>query len=679
MSATAIGDALTLVAGATFAVSDMAGEFRPGTWQGLYHRDARVLSRMAVRLDGRPPGLLASHRVGGSVAHHVLVAATEADGSPTALLLRRRSVAGEVRERFELRAFGEAVDVELRVDVEVDFADLLALKAAPGDPPEAVPWVLREGGLHAEQDGFAVTVRVAEGEADVRSGAVTFRARVEAGGSWSGELVVRPWSSRDGPAATTAGRPPAGRVPGGPDVASPATRWPAGVRSALSDLAALRVEVPALGLAYIGAGAPWYMALFGRDTLISAWEALVTGPEVALDVLTSLARFQGRRDAAGTGEQPGRILHELRSGRSEVFGVPSGSAYYGTVDATPLFVALLGEAHRWGADPDAVADLLPAARAAMTWCVERGDLDGDGYIEYDADPGGLVNQGWKDSDDAMVHADGSPAHPPIALAEVQAYLWAAYRALAGLEQRVGDPARAGGLRDRADRLRAAFRRDFWLPDAGVVAMGLDAGKRPLAVASSNMGHCLWAGLLDEDVGAAVARRVAQPDLSTRWGLRTLASTEAAYNPLSYHRGSIWPHDTAIAAAGLARYGRAELAAGLADGLLAAADTFGGRLPELFAGLDAEEAAFPVRYPVACDPQAWSAAVPLLLLRTVLGLEPDVPAGRLRVAPALPGDVELTVTGIGLGVAGSLDLRARGGEAEILSAPAGLDIEVRPNP
>jgi glycogen debranching enzyme len=530
-------------------------------------------------------------------------------------------------------------------------------------------WTVHED-LRAQGEAFGIRVRAPEGTVSAGSGGcgvVTFTVDAEPGRTWCGTIEFVPVSARD------EGRPgPA--VPAATLGVQGTPAWQASVASALDDLRALHVDVPALDLRYLAAGAPWFMALFGRDTLLSSWEGLIAGSDVSLDVLRSLARYQGVSFDGGTGEQPGRILHELRTGGAEVFGVASGRPYYGTVDASPLFVMLLAEAHRWGADDDAVRALLPAARAALDWCAEHGDVDGDGFVEYAADPGGLVNQGWKDSGDSMVHADGTFAPAPIALSEVQAYLWAARRGLADLEERLGDPARAPGLRADADALRAAFREAFWLAEHGLLAMALDADKRPLAVASSNMGHCLWAGILDDEVGRAVADRLGRPDMTTAWGLRTLGSAERAYNPLGYHLGSVWPHDTAIAVDGLRRYGHGALASRIAGGVLAAAEMFGWRLPELFAGFDADEVAVPVPYPVACSPQAWAAGVPLLLLRALLGLDPDVPRGRVRVDPRLPEGTSLTVRGIPLGK-GHLALRVAGSEVEVLDAPAGLDVVV----
>jgi glycogen debranching enzyme len=648
-------------------VARRSGAIWPDAWEGVYHRDVRLVSRFALTVGGAEPARLAASRQGASAAERVHVLATDDRSSPTVLLRCRRSVDLVVREVWTVSVYGDGpFGGELRLRLESDFADLVARKhtLAPALP---VPYRTGEGLLYADGERFGVQVEAVGPVPHVTDDALVWAVEAEPGRPWTAGVTFHP---RDGGRAL-ADPPRRARSQGGLLVETRTTGWEASIGSALADLEGLRVTLPDLGLSYIGAGAPWYMALFGRDSLLTGWSSLIAGTGLGLDVLEALARFQGERDDPETGEQPGRILHELRTGGAGVFGLRPGQAYYGTVDATPLFVMLLDELCRWGAAPDRARVLLPAARAAVDWCVERGDLDGDGYIEYAADAFGLVNQGWKDSPTSMVHADGTVARTPIALAEVQAYLYGALGALAALEERLGDPARAGPLRARATALRAAFRRDFWLPEAGLVAMALDAEKRPLAVASSNMTHCLWTGLLDDDVAERVAARAAGSDLSTAWGLRTLGSGERAYNPMSYHLGSVWPHDTAVAAAGLMRYGHAAPALRLVDGLLAAAEHFDWRLPELYGGFDVGEVAYPVPYPVACSPQAWSAAAPLLLLRTVLRLDPDVPRGRVTVAPVLPDDVALTVH---LPLAGgTLSLRAHGTTTDVLTLPDGLDI------
>lgn len=689
---------VTLVAGATMCISSPDGGIRPDSREGIYHRDVRLVSALALTVDGSAPPLAAAAREGANRSHRIHTLATDAHESPTAVLRCRRDVGVDVTDTYTVEVYaGVLHGVELRLELASDFSDLLARKYALAAPPPTA-YARGGGGLAADAERFGVVIAPTGPAPRVEDGALVWTVDAAPGRPWRAGVRVQPRDGgepvavRRGPAALDRDEPVApdgGRTAsdgerqeagGGQALRSPlrvaavAEAWPATTASALADLDGLRISAPDLGLSYLGAGAPWFMALFGRDTLLTGWSSLIAGTDLALDVLEALAAHQGRSHDARTLEQPGRILHELRTGGSGVFGLESGRAYYGTADASPLFVMLLAEVARFGGDPRRVTALLPAARAAVAWCVDFGDLDGDGYVEYAADPKGLANQGWKDSGDAMVHADGSLAPAPIALAEVQGYLHGAYLALAELEQRSGEPERAPALRQRAGALRSAFLRDFWLPEHDLVAMALDADKRPLVVASSNMAHCLWTGLVDGERARTLAARLGAADLATSWGLRTLGSGEVAYNPLGYHLGSIWPHDTAIAAAGLARAGDRAGALRLTEGLLAAARHFDWRLPELFGGLDAGDLPFPVPYPVACSPQAWSAAAPLLLLRTALGLEPDVGAGVVRIDPNLGEGVELHVAGIPLG-GGTLELRARGRHAEVLAAPPGLRVEV----
>jgi glycogen debranching enzyme len=654
----------TLLCGATQCLAHEDGSIDPATTTGIYHRDVRIVSQLAVSLDGVRLPLLTAHRTGPGASDQVFALRSDADHSPTVLLHRARRVGTAVVDRYTISAFEDAVAGEFRLAYEHDFLDVLSVKAGvPAPDPTSVE--THAGGWTVDVGRFGVTVEASSPDR-IADAAFVWDLDIAPGGTWS--MTVTHTPRADGRAVAEPDVP----VPATLEVTTGDTRWATSVRSATAEREALRIHVPELDLTYLGAGVPWFMALFGRDTLITALGSMIAGTGVGLDVAEALARYQGRDHDPSTAEQPGRILHELRTGGAEVFGVRAGTPYYGTVDASPLFVMLLAELHRWGADEARLRALLPAARAAVAWCLDHGDIDGDGFVEYEPDPDGLKNQGWKDSGDSMVHADGSEATGSIALAEVQGYLYAALLDLAELEQAFGDPEAVDGFRARAAELRERFTARFWLPEQRVLAMALDGEKRPLAVANSNMGHCLWTGILDDEIGGQVADRLAEPDLLNAWGVRTLGSNERAYSPLSYHRGSVWPHDSAIGAAGLARYGRTEAAMRLGDGLLATAERFEWRLPELLGGQDEAEVPFPVPYPVACSPQAWSAAVPLGILRLALSLHPDVPAGRVHLAPRLPEDVELRISGIQIG-SGHLDIRVRGTEVEVLSAPPGLEV------
>jgi glycogen debranching enzyme len=421
------------------------------------------------------------------------------------------------------------------------------------------------------------------------------------------------------------------------------------LRQAESDLGALLMhDETGRGRPFVAAGAPWFMTLFGRDSLLTAWMALPLNVGLAVGTLQHLAAAQGRRVDPITEEEPGRIMHEIRRGPAsdDTLG---GNRYYGSVDATPLFVMLLAECWRWGAAETAVRALLPAADAALAWAERYGDRDGDGFVEYQrATDRGLINQGWKDSFNGVNDASGRAAEPPIALCEVQGYLYAALMSRAEIAETLGDAAQAARLRERAKELRVKFLDAFWLPKQGWYAIALDRYKCPVDALTSNIAHCLWTGIASDEHAAAIVERLSGPEMDSGFGLRTLATTMGAYNPMSYHNGSVWPHDTAIAVAGMLRYrhvpGAVALAEHLASGLLDAAETFGGRLPELFCGFPRSQFHFPVPYPTSCSPQAWASAAPLLLLRSFLGLDPHVPQRKLSVSAHLPtawGRIALT--------------------------------------
>ena len=441
------------------------------------------------------------------------------------------------------------------------------------------------------------------------------------------------------------------------------------------DLGALRIFDPDHPeRAVVAAGAPWFMTLFGRDSLITAWMALTVDPDLALGVLQTLARFQGKDLNPRNEEEPGRILHEMRFGDAPSLSLGGGSVYYGTADATPLFVMLLGELRRWGLVKEAVDQLLPHADRAIEWIRQFGDRDGDGYVEYQrTSDRGLANQGWKDSEDGVRFADGRIAQAPIALCEVQGYVYAAYLARAYFAQEQGDQSSYVAYRQRAADLKANFNRDFWLEDRRWLAMGLDRDKQPIDALSSNMGHCLWTGILDADKATIVAKRLLSRDLFSGWGIRTLGTSMAGYNPISYHCGSVWPHDNAIVAAGLMRYGFVHEAQRVILALLDAAVKQGGRLPELFSGLDRLELPMVVGYPTSCSPQAWAAASPLLMLRTLLRLDPWVPRGKVWLHPALPHQIErLRIDRIPLaGTRVSVDVE--GDKVSVTGLPADLEL------
>ncbi len=429
------------------------------------------------------------------------------------------------------------------------------------------------------------------------------------------------------------------------------------MRRSLLDLHMLKTRIA--GDQFFAAGVPWFTTLFGRDSLLTSLQTMAYGWHTAADTLRLLARYQGAEVNEWRDEEPGKILHELRVGELANLNKIPHTPYYGTIDATPLFVILVCSHAQWTGDLSLFRELLPNVERALHWIDRYGDAAGDGYVSYLSNRNkGLVNQGWKDSDDAIVTADGRFAKAPIALVEVQGYVYRAKRSVAELYERIGEPQRAAALRQEAAALRARFNRDFWMEDEGCLALALEAGHRPCRVLSSNAGQALWSGIVDEDKAARLVERLMRPDLFSGWGIRTLSNRERRYNPMGYHLGTVWPHDNSLIAAGFRRYGFDREASRIFVSLLEAAMEFEDlRLPELFTGFAREEYGVPVRYPVACHPQAWAAGAVPFLLETSLGLIPEAFDKRLRVVrPHLPEFINLVeIRHLRVGK-GSVDLR-----------------------
>jgi glycogen debranching enzyme len=707
---------VTLVDESTFAISDQAGDIVAGHTHGLFVRDTRILSRLELRIDGERLEALAAVSTDPFTSTFVsrcYPAPGRADS--TLMVFRTRYVGQGMREDIELRNFAEEPTVcVVEGFIDADFANLFAVK-------EGRAGVDPDGEITRQVDGSSLSLSFRRGatsrgvllrfhslghgstdpehEADVNGvpgpvltlseDHVSAEVVVPARGSWQACVEVVPVIESMPIAPRYLCGQPVERAAPSERLAQWRQRMPQvttdheGLRSVVArsgeDLGALRIFDPDYPeRMVVAAGAPWFMTVFGRDSLLTAWSALLVDPDLALGVLQTLARFQGTDVDPRNEEQPGRILHEMRFGEAASLSLGGGSIYYGTVDATPLFVMLLGELRRWGLSRRPVDDLLPNADRALEWIEGMGDRDGDGYVEYQrATDRGLVNQGWKDSWDGIRYADGRLPQAPIALCEVQAYVYGAYLARAHFAAEAGDDAVRDRYRRKAADLKAAFNRDFWLEDREWFAVGLDADKQPIDSLTSNIGHCLWTGIVDEDKARAVARHLVSPEMYTGWGVRTLGSSMGGYNPVSYHCGSVWPHDTAIAAAGLARYGFEEPAQRLVMGLFEAAVAQGGRLPELFSGLDRGELAVPVGYPTSCSPQAWSAASPLLCLRTLLRLDPWVPYGKTWLAPMVPEAIgSLRVEGIPLAGA-RIDIEVTAGTVRVDGLPEEIELVQRP--
>lgn len=648
---------ITINEDTTFLISDEVGDVPAGAEFGLYDEDTRFLSRYELTLDGRAPLLLAARATGAAAAVHVLTnPALPAVPRGQLGIVRQRLVGPGMREDLAITNHGDrdaALTLELRFDA--DFAHVFEVKRSIEVEQEAVE---RKGAApEVGEDGRSLRFRSERSnlgrrlvvtfarQPEVAADRCRFALRLARRESWHLGLDAIPFaeeaSAAPGAAAGGNRRREAREhrhhrevelVQGAPGLETDGDVLRRGYAQSVRDFAALCIkgEAVAEGEFVIAAGIPWFMALFGRDALIAAYQALPFYPERAKGVLRALARLQGIRVDPVRAEEPGKILHEHR------FGTPTGTRrpipafpYYGSIDATPLFLILLAAVFRVTGDLDFVRSLHANALRALDWMERSGDRDGDGYLEYLREGEvGLENQGWKDSFDAIRFRDGTIARPPIALCEVQGYAFAARLGIADVLDALGEPERAAELRAAAAALKQRVNRDFWLPDRGSYALALDADKRPVDALTSNPGHLLWTGIADDDKARLVAERLLGPELFSGWGVRTMATTEGGYNPISYHNGSVWPHDNGLIVAGLARYGFTGHAARVVDGLLAALDRYADdRLPELFAGYGREEAPFPVEYPTANRPQAWAAGSVFLLLAAMLGL--DVDAGTLR--------------------------------------------------
>jgi N-terminal domain of (some) glycogen debranching enzymes len=598
----------------------------PGGLPGWFVDDHRLLSELSVSVAGSGLHLVGSSTAGADRQRFTYVA-RDLGGwphDPTVTLDRRRTLtASTLVEELEVTARGqEPVPLTLYVDLAADLVPMMVVRA--GRTTEPVAGERTGDGLRWSRDGRGFEVVLDPPPSEVEEGRrLVWSATVPPGGTVA---VTLAFSAAGEPQFAPGGPPPWHDV----RVEAPDVRLVRLVDQSVADLGGLLLRDG--DDAFAAAGAPWFLTLFGRDSLWVARLLVPFSTGLALSTLRTLARRQGVRDDPDAEEQPGKILHEVRNTTLELGGMTLPPVYYGTVDATPLFVCTLADAWRWGADPDAVRDLLPAARRCLEWVLRESQESG--WLRYvDRSGRGLANQGWKDSVDSVQFADGRLAEPPIALSEVQGYAHEAAVRGAALLEAFGEPPVAG-LVDWAAGLRERFDREFWVPTAegGHVAIALDRAGAPVDSVTSNMGHLLGTGLLHEERTARVVEVLTGPDLASGFGLRTLSSRSPRFSRLSYHGGSVWPHDTAIAVRGLAREGYAEEAAALTAGLVAASEGVAYRLPELYGGDQAGEVDLPVSYPAACRPQAWAAAAPLACLVAATGLDVDVPGGRVH-APA----------------------------------------------
>jgi glycogen debranching enzyme len=656
-----IRDAQVIKHNRTFFLSDRFGDVPEDNQAalGLYHQDTRFLSRLELGVDELRPILLHSSTE-RNYSHVVELAFPIIASDPLGFehqenifISRRRIIADSLIEQIQVTNYG-SVDrsIRLTLDFEADFLDLFEVRgwtrtqAHAGQPQPAEVGTNQVALGYRGADGVVrtTTVRFSPAPAELTANRAVFDLDLGAAERFGITVEFTPTVGTTGPPRRAFGEAHQSLEQSYTQWRKRCTRFRTGnaqlsrfIDRAIVDLRMLLSDDPS-GEPTIDAGVPWFSTLFGRDALITAYECLGVNPDMAWWVLRGLAARQGTKDDEWREEEPGKILHELRAGELAGAGEIPHTPYYGSIDATPLWLVVLSYAYAWTADVEAVRALWPNALAALEWIDRYGDLDGDGYVEYrKRSPKGLDNQGWKDSWNGVVHPDGSLARGPIALVEVQGYVYQAKSRLARVAADLGEAGLSSRLEREAAEMKERFNRDFWVEPEGYFALALDGDKKPVPTVTSNPGHCLWSGIVDEDKAPRVARKLVAPGLFCGWGIRTLAARQRAFDPLGYHTGTVWPHDNALIAHGLKLYGLDAEAMKVIDHLSLAGAYFNlARYPELFCGFSREDVAVPVWYPVACRPQAWSTGAPLLMLRSYAGMMADAPAGRLYVnRPKLP--------------------------------------------
>jgi glycogen debranching enzyme len=666
-------DLVKILDGNTFVVSDGRGDIEASLTDptGLFSFDTRFLSKWVLTVDGQRLNPLSVDDLHYFETRFFLVPGTGTVYVDAKLsVIRQRSVGGGFREQLTILNHDEKpVDLRVRVEAASDFADLFEVKDAL-EKQGTYSSRIEDGKLllsYERQTFRRSTAISATAPARIDKKGLTFDVHLKPHGEWTTAIDV---AAALLPVARRAGRPALAQKRRRENMEGNLQRWLADAprlecdwdplrvtyRRSLVDLAALRFSPPITpGRSLPAAGLPWFMTMFGRDSIFTSLQALPFTPELAATTLRVLGLWQGTRVDDFRDEDPGRILHEMRYGEMTAFEERPHSPYYGCADATALYVVLLDEYERWTGDRKLVRELEQEARAALNWIDEYADLMGNGYLSYQRrnEKTGLENQCWKDSWDSISYRDGQLPGFPRATCELQGYAYDAKLRGARLAREIWkDPAFADGLEKQAADLKRRFNRDFWVEDGEYFALALDADGNQVDALSSNNGHLLWSGIVDKAKAKAVARHLLGARLFSGWGVRTLAEGEGRFNPIGYHVGTVWPFDNSFIAWGLRRYGFKQEAAQIAAGILNAAAFFDGRLPEAFGGYEREETKYPVQYPTACSPQAWSTGAPLLLLRTMLGLEPI--GDHLVVDPALPS---------GIGALAVMDIPGRWGRVD----------------
>jgi len=687
-----------------FLIAQPDATMTPTDDVGFFAQDTRFVSGYRVTINGRAPLLLNASKIEHFSARHAfttpeLPLGTGTLGSSAPSLPPRsigfqldRTVSEGIHEDYDLTSYApEPVRLVLEIEIDSDFADIFDVRwkqlLRRGDAqttwrPKAGELRTRYRNLTFRRD-LLVRVDKADSPPQFANGHLVFAMTLQPKGTWHTCLHWAPVIARrvsrvldcnallpQQAGLDTKVLPPVGIEADHPTL-------PAIWRQAVADMEALRIKEFAVGRSVFvpAAGIPWYVTLFGRDSLVVAMESISGFPEFAIGALDRLAFFQATDDDAEHDREPGKVPHELRFGELAELGLLPFAPYYGTHDATALFIIVLSYAYEWSADKRLLRRYRPAAEAALRWLLESGDRDGDGFQEYASRSSrGLYNQGWKDSAVAIQHEDGAIAPLPIALCELQGYAFDALLRMAAIRDVFGDGEGAADLRTAAGRLYDRFNDAFWWESEGTYYLGLDGGKRPIRTVASNAGHCLASGIVPNERAGRVVDRLMAPDMWSGWGIRTLSTDHPSYNPYSYHLGSVWPHDNATIAGGFRRYGRIEEAQRVAEGIFAAAERFESyRLPELFAGLARERAAFPVQYLGANVPQAWAAAAVFRFVAILCGIHAEGSQRKIFVNPNLPDWLpSITLRNLRAGK-GAADLRLEHDRLEVLSNSTGFKI------
>jgi glycogen debranching enzyme len=733
VKATDLGSVQVLKQGNLFLLTDPFGDVHPDTrGLGLYEGDTRRLSCSILRINGQRPVLLQAS-AGGNYTGSIHLTNPRLERNPADKVRpedalasqklgigRHRLLTGSVlQERVQVVNYAEERrEVELELELAADAADIFEVRgwtrAARGSHLPIATRPDRVTFRYDDLDGVRMATHLAFSEPVVDAGPVDPDVAGSAHAGWirlcwrwelaTGEARELRWlgwtSERAAPApgedvdGDIFPDPPAvdeDRVAASyrawndsfADIATDNELFNLAIARSAGDLRLLINEGPRPDERYVAAGVPWFTTLFGRDSLITSYQALAVRPQIAIDTLETLAALQSTEDDPERDMEPGKILHELRTGEMARTGETPHRPYYGTVDATPLWLILLGATFDWTGDRSLVDRLWPNALRALDWIDRYGDRDGDGFVEYERrTPRGLLNQGWKDSSDGIRDREGRLAETPIALAEVQGYVYDAKRRMAGLARIRGERKLATRLDAEAETLRERFEEAFWSEDQQFYAMALDGSKRQADAIGSNAGQCLWTGIVSPERAQRVIARLSEPDMYSGWGIRTYAAGQVGYNPIGYHTGSVWPHDVSLIAAGFKRYGFHDEANRLCGRVFEASQHFADfRLPELFCGFDRDVSPVPVAYPVACSPQAWAAGSVFLFLETMLGLRPNAAAHELELArPELPDWLsKVTVKNLRVGDE-DVDLlfhRWRGGtSAEVIHKSPDLAVTIR---